>query len=80
MRRVTSVLALLVGGWVVAAVSSVEIRAGQAQRTPSNPGPAIAGPAKAGHYDTKALVDQYCITCHNQRQKAVVDAALTHGV
>src|SRR5262245_42651655 len=56
MRRLTSILALLVGGWTVAAVSSVEIRAGQAQRspatTPSSP---------------KALVDQYCITCHNQR-------------
>jgi hypothetical protein len=62
MRRLTSILALLVGGWTVTAVSSVEIRAGQTQRTPS-----IAGPAKAGHYDTKALVDQYCITCHNQR-------------
>ena len=56
MRRLTSILALFVGGWIAAAVSSVEIRAGQAQRapatTPSSP---------------QALVDQYCITCHNQR-------------
>ena len=56
MRRLTSILALFVGGWIATAVSSVEIRAGQAQRapatTPSSP---------------QALVDQYCITCHNQR-------------
>jgi mono/diheme cytochrome c family protein len=56
MRRLTSILALFVGSWIVAAVSSVEIRAGQAPRapatTPSSP---------------QALVDQYCITCHNQR-------------
>jgi mono/diheme cytochrome c family protein len=56
MRRLTSILALLVGGWCVAAVSSVEIRAGQAQRAPSTT------PATA-----QALVDQYCVTCHNQR-------------
>jgi mono/diheme cytochrome c family protein len=62
VRRVTWILALLVGGWIVAAVSSVEIRAGQTPRAASN-----AGPAKAGHDATQALVDQYCITCHNQR-------------
>ena len=56
MRRLSSILALLVGGWIVTAVSSVEIRAGQAQRapatTPSSP---------------QALVDRSCVTCHNQR-------------
>ena len=36
MRRLTSILALFVGGWIATAVSSVEIRAGQAQRTPSD--------------------------------------------
>ncbi len=56
MRRLTSILALFVGGWLVAAVSSVEIRAGQAQRAPSTT------PSTP-----QALVDQYCITCHNQR-------------
>jgi hypothetical protein len=56
MRRLTSILALLIGGWIIAAVSSVEIRAGQTQRTPS------AAPSSP-----QALVDQYCITCHNQR-------------
>jgi hypothetical protein len=35
MRRLTSILALFVGGWIVAAVSSVEIRAGQTQRAPA---------------------------------------------
>jgi mono/diheme cytochrome c family protein len=56
MRRLTSILALLVGGWLIAAVSSVEIRAGQLQRAPSTTPPT-----------PRALVDQYCITCHNQR-------------
>jgi mono/diheme cytochrome c family protein len=56
MRRLTSILALFVGGWIVAAVSSVEIRAGQTQRAPA------AAPSSP-----QALVDQYCITCHNQR-------------
>ncbi|HVQ14483.1 MAG TPA: DUF1587 domain-containing protein, partial [Vicinamibacterales bacterium] len=56
MRRLTSILALLVGGWLIAAVSSVEIRAGQLQRAPSTIPPT-----------PRALVDQYCITCHNQR-------------
>jgi mono/diheme cytochrome c family protein len=57
MRRVTSILALLFGGWIAAAASSVEIRAGQAERRPA---PAAA-PA------TQAVINQYCITCHNQR-------------
>jgi len=56
MRRLTSILALFVGGWIATAVSSVEIRAGQAQRTPATT------PSSP-----QALVDQYCITCHNQR-------------
>jgi mono/diheme cytochrome c family protein len=55
--RLTSILALLVGGWIVAAVSSVEIRAGQAERRPA------AVPTSS----PRALLDQYCISCHNQR-------------
>jgi mono/diheme cytochrome c family protein len=58
MRRLTSVLALLVGGWLIAAVSSVEIRAGQAvQRSASS----------APQSSPRALLDQYCVSCHNQR-------------
>ena len=56
MRRLTSTFALLVGGWIAAAASSVEIRAGQADR-PSPP--AAPGP--------QAVLTQYCATCHNQR-------------
>ena len=55
MRRLTSILALLIGGWVAAAVSSVEIRAGQSDR----PAPTASGP--------QAVLNQYCVTCHNQR-------------
>jgi hypothetical protein len=56
MRRLTSILALLVGGWIAAAASSVEIWAGQPQRSTS-----IASPAP------QAILNQYCVTCHNQR-------------
>ena len=56
MRRLTSILGLLVGGCIVAAVSSVEIRAGQDSK-------AAAGAPQ----DSRAVFDQYCITCHNQR-------------
>jgi mono/diheme cytochrome c family protein len=58
MRRLTSVLALLVGGWIVTAASSVEIRAGQAE-------PGAASPASSS--SPRAVLDQYCIACHNQR-------------
>jgi hypothetical protein len=58
MRRVTSVLALLVGGWIVAAVSSVEIRAGQAERRSTSP---------VSQSSPRAVLDQYCVTCHNQK-------------
>src|SRR5262245_21769406 len=55
-RRLISTLALLVGGWIAASVSSVEIRAGQSDRQvpPAAPAP-------------QAVVNQYCVTCHNQR-------------
>jgi mono/diheme cytochrome c family protein len=54
MQRLSSILALLVGGWLAAAVSSVEIRAGQTERlqsTSSLP---------------QAVLNQYCVSCHNQ--------------
>ena len=56
MRRLTSIFALLVGGWISAAVSSVEIWA----RQPQQPAPPAASSAQA-------VFNQYCITCHNQR-------------
>ena len=58
MRRLTSILALLVGGWIGAAASSVEIRARQPQR------PSTAPPR---HRNPQAVVNRSCVTCHNQR-------------
>jgi mono/diheme cytochrome c family protein len=56
MRRLTSILALLIGGWITAAASSVEIWARQAQRPSSTASPA-----------PQEVFNQYCVTCHNQR-------------
>ena len=56
MRRLTSILALVIGGWIATAASSVEIWAGQAQRPAS-----IASPAP------QAVLNQDRVTCHNQR-------------
>jgi mono/diheme cytochrome c family protein len=57
MRRLTTIPALFAGGWIALAASSVEIRAGQSER-PASP---ASSPAP------QAVVQQYCITCHNQR-------------
>jgi mono/diheme cytochrome c family protein len=54
MRRLTSILALLIGGWIAAAASSAEIRAGQTQQRTASSSP-------------QAVLNQYCTTCHNQR-------------
>ncbi len=76
MRRLTSVLALLVGGSIIAAVSSVEIRAGQAERRSAS---------AATQSSPRALLDQYCITCHNQKVRTAglaldtLDAAQPHA-
>jgi mono/diheme cytochrome c family protein len=56
MRRLSSILALLVGGWMAVTASSVEIWARQTQR-----------PAAPPASTAQAVVNQYCITCHNQR-------------
>ena len=53
MRRLTSILALLISGWIGAAASSVEIWARQTAPTASS--------------SPQAVVNQYCVTCHNQR-------------
>ena len=57
MRRLTTIAALLAGGWIAVAASGVEIRAGQTERPRSS----AASPAP------QALLQQYCVTCHNQR-------------
>lgn len=55
-----SVLALFIGGWVAVAVSSVQTSAPQTQ-----PGPAPAHSTTPAR--SQAVLDKYCITCHNQR-------------
>ena len=57
MRRLTTIPALLAGGWIAVAASSVEIRAGQSERPPS-PAPSPA---------PQAVLERSCVTCHNQR-------------
>jgi mono/diheme cytochrome c family protein len=57
MPRLTTIAALLTGGWIAVAVSSVEIRAGQSDR----PRASAASPAP------QAVLQQYCVTCHNDR-------------
>jgi mono/diheme cytochrome c family protein len=47
--------AFLVGGCIAAALSSVQTSAGQAPAASATPPP------------TQAVLDQYCITCHNQK-------------
>jgi mono/diheme cytochrome c family protein len=71
MRRLTSIRALLIGGWIAAAVSSAEIRAGQSERQR----------ASSASTARQAVLDQYCLTCHNQKLRTaglaldVLDAA-----
>ena len=52
-----SIFAVLVGGYIVAALSSVQTSPRQTQ-----PGPALKTPAAP-----RAFLDTYCIRCHNQR-------------
>ena len=53
-------LALLIGGWIVLALSSVQTSAQQTQ-----PGQAqAAAPSSAS--SVRAVLDQYCVTCHNE--------------
>src|SRR6185436_18843500 len=57
MRRLTSVLALVLGVWLTAAVSSVQTSARQA------PPPRLAAAATT----PQGVLNQYCVMCHNQR-------------
>src|SRR5512138_3400562 len=60
-RRV--ILALALSGWMVAALSAVQIATPAAAPAPARAHvPAAASPVKT-------LVDTYCLTCHNQRLK-----------
>jgi mono/diheme cytochrome c family protein len=70
MRRLTSVLALVLGCWLAAAMSSVRTTTVQAQTRTAATAPA-----------PQAVLNQYCVTCHNQRLRTAglvldtVDAA-----
>ncbi len=59
--RRTSLFALFIGGWIAVALSGVQTAARQTQA-----GPAPAG-SPAASLASKAVLDKYCITCHNQR-------------
>jgi mono/diheme cytochrome c family protein len=55
LRR-AAVFALFIAGWVAAALSSVQTSAPLPQTQPADAAPAV-----------KAIVDRYCLSCHNQR-------------
>ena len=50
-----SIVALLVGGWLVGLATAVHTAAGQPQPTAST------------SEDTRAVLDRYCVGCHNER-------------
>ena len=58
--RSVSLIVLVVGGCVVASVTTARVSARQTQ-------PASSFPAAPGAPATRAVLDQYCITCHNER-------------
>jgi mono/diheme cytochrome c family protein len=76
MRR-ASLLALLLLGWGAATGSIVYTSAGQSEQrapaasaNPNAPAPALAPAPAPSHLRTIApLLDQYCVTCHNQKLK-----------
>ena len=71
MKGRPAVFALVIGGWVAAALSTVQTSAPQGA-VPLGVGADLkVGPSeKAGPYqalDTKAVLDKYCVTCHSER-------------
>jgi len=61
----STIPALLVGGCIAVAPSNVQTSARQ-QNQPA-PGPARSKTAPASQTNPQAVLDQYCVTCHNQR-------------
>ena len=59
-KRRAAVFALFLAGWVAVALSSVQTSARLAQT-----GPAPAGSTSSA--SPRAVLDTYCVTCHNQR-------------
>lgn len=72
MRR-PSIVAVFVAAWAAAAVASVQTSAQQTQQQASQIAPARTTGAEpvqastASTPDPRAVLDKYCITCHNQR-------------
>ncbi len=71
MKGRPAVFALVIGGWVAAALSTVQTSAPQGAPPQGVGADLKVGPyEKVGPYgppDIKAVVDKYCITCHSQR-------------
>src|SRR5436309_931454 len=59
----TSILALFIGGFTAVALSSAPISA--RQRQPATSSTPLSGSQPAA----QAVVNQYCVTCHNERLK-----------
>jgi hypothetical protein len=60
MKGRPAVFALVIGGWMAAALSTVQTSAPQG----------VGADVKVGAYDAtdiKAVLDKYCVTCHSQR-------------
>jgi uncharacterized protein DUF1592/uncharacterized protein DUF1588/uncharacterized protein DUF1585/uncharacterized protein DUF1587/uncharacterized protein DUF1595 len=60
MKGRPAVFALVIGGWVAAALSTVQTSAPQG----------VGADPKVGPYDApgiKAVLDKYCVTCHSER-------------
>ncbi len=55
------IVALVVSGWVAASISSVPTLAGRAQEPPA------AAVSQASLAEPQAILDTYCVSCHNQR-------------
>jgi hypothetical protein len=57
MKGRPTVFALVIGGWMAAALSTVQTSAPQG----------VGGDLKVGTVDLRATLDKYCITCHSER-------------
>ncbi len=66
MKGRPAVFALVIGGWMAVALSTVQTSAPQRGGADLN----VGADLKVGPYnspDIKAVLDKYCITCHSQR-------------
>ena len=62
-ERRTALFAVFLVGWVAAAGWNARMSAGQSSAPPR----AIPSPSTAQSDSVKRVLDQYCVTCHNQR-------------